>query len=307
MGLSGSYGSIAEIDAEEVIASAIDQGVSLFDTADFYGGGRNEELVGRCLRHIGKRALISTKTGVTVGPDRQPVLKGRPDQIVSACEASLKRLGVEAIDLYLLARVDPDVPVEESVGAMAGLVSQGKVRAIGLSEASAETIRRANGVHSLSALETEYSLAERGVEARIQPTLNELGMTLIAYSPFGRGLLAGSLDPDTTFEQGDFRNSNPRFSKENIAANLKRASALRQASESLGLTNAQVALAWLLSKGSNIIPIFGTRSVDRLRENLKAVALDLPEDTISYLDGAFGAGGMKGERYPPSQMKLIEA
>lgn len=307
MGLTGSYGSISAADAERVIAAAIDHGISLLDTADFYGGGQNEQLLGCCLRRTGKRAVIATKTGLKMGPDRQPLLTGRPDQIVSACEASLMRLGVEAIDLYLLARIDPAVPVEDSVGAMANLVSQGKVRAVGLSEASVETIRRANSVFPLSALETEYSLAERGVEARVQPALGELGMTLVAYSPFGRGLLTGSLNPDAAFEQGDFRNFNPRFSKENIAANLEKVSALTRISRSLGVTNTQVALAWLLSKGGNVIPIFGTRSVDRVKENVRAASMKLPQDIVSYLDETFSIGWTKGERYPPSQMKLTES
>jgi len=306
MGLSGAYGTVTSEDAERLIETAIEEGIDFLDTADFYGRGTNEELVGKCLRRTRKAVAVATKTGVGMGPNRQPILKGRPDQIVAACDASLVRLGVETIDLYLLARADPEVPIEDSVGAMADLVTAGKVVEIGLSEVSASTIRRANAVHPIAALETEYSLAERGVETDILPTLREFDMTLIAYSPFGRGLLAGELDAKTTFDETDFRRFNPRFAKEHLGSNLSTVSQLTKISEKAGASNAQVALAWLLSRGDDIVPIFGTRSIDRLRANKASVSLGLSNEILQELDDCFPPGWARGSRYPESMMALVE-
>lgn len=306
MGLSGSYGAIEPEDARGVIRTALEAGIDFLDTADFYGRGGNEELIGDVLAASSNPAVVATKTGVGIGPDRKPVLKGHPDQLKAACEGSLSRLRLEAIDLFTLARVDPSVPIEDSVDAMADLVAAGKVRAIGLSEASAATIRRAHAVHPLAAVETEYSLMERGVEAEILPVLRELGISLIAYSPFGRGLLAGGLSADMAFEAGDFRQHNPRFSDANRAANLERIALMDDIATKHDSTRAQVALAWLLAKGDDILPIFGTRSPERISSNLEALSIQLSKEDIATLDGQFPIGWASGDRYPPAMMALID-
>jgi len=306
MGLSGSYGAIEPEDARGVIRHALDAGIDFLDTADFYGRGGNEELIGDVLKDIDRPAVVATKTGVGMGPDRKPVLKGHPDQLKAACEGSLSRLKVETVDLFILARVDPSVPIEDSVGAMADLVAAGTVRAIGLSAASASTLRRAHAVHPLAAVETEYSLMERGVEQDVLPVLRDLGISLIAYSPFGRGLLAGALSTDMPFETGDFRQHNPRFSEANRAANLERIALMDNIARAHGATRAQVALAWLLAKGDDILPIFGTRSPERITSNLEALSLQLSEDDIETLDGQFPVGWAIGDRYPPAMMALID-
>lgn len=305
MSLTGAYGPASEEDAAAVINAALSHGIQFFDTADFYGNGRNEEIVGKCLQ--GRRDVqIATKTGVAMGPDRKPILRGRPEQLKAACELSLKRLGVETIDLFILARVDTAVPIEDSVGAMGDPVAAGKVRKIGLSEISSQTLARAMAVHPIAAVESEYSLAEREVEESILPATRDAGIAFLAYSPLGRGLLSGAISSTTTFEAGDFRKANPRFASENLAANSERAVLLGTIATEIGVTSPQLALAWLLTRGSNVIPIFGTRSPERLIANLQAASLQLPRSIVERLSQAFPLGWARGARYPEPQMALID-
>lgn len=304
MGMSEFYGASDEATSIATLRRAADLGVTVFDTADMYGCGANEDLVGRALK--GRPVAIATKFGNMRGPNGEFLgVNGRPDYVRKACEASLRRLGRDVIDLYYQHRVDPAVPIEETVGAMADLVREGKVRHLGLSEAAAPTIRRAAAIHPIAALQTEYSLWTRDVEADILPTCRALGIRFVAYSPLGRGFLTGQFRRATDIPADDWRRNHPRFSAENFDANLRLTDRLTDLARTKGATPAQVALAWVLAQGDDIIPIPGTRHIPRLEENLRALDITLTEEERRRLDAAFLPGTTAGDRYHPQGMQSI--
>jgi aryl-alcohol dehydrogenase-like predicted oxidoreductase len=305
MGLSGSYGAADEATSLRTLHFALEAGVSLLDTADFYGAGANEELVGRAIAGRRDEVVVATKTGVRRGPSGMGV-DGTPDHLRSACEASLRRLGVERIDMYTLARIDPGVPVEESIGAMAELVSAGKVAHLGLSEASAKTLRRACATHPIAALQSEYSLWERGVEADVLPTCRELGVGFIAYSPLGRGFLTGTVTNPAQLAEADQRRNHPRFQEGNIDRNAQLIAPVIDLAHTLGAEPAQVALAWLLARGTEVVPIPGSRSTRHLASNLAAMDLTLTQEQLAHLDAALPPGATAGARYPQPVMATLD-
>ncbi|GIG20853.1 oxidoreductase [Cellulomonas chitinilytica] len=305
MGMSAFYGASSDEgtpDEQESIATlhrALDLGVTFFDTAEMYGPHTNERLVGKGLRGRRDEVVLATKFGIVRDPD-DPAgrrLDGTPDNVRSSVDGSLQRLGVDTIDLYYQHRVDPKVPVEETVGALAELVTAGKIRGYGMSEASAETIRRAHAVHPVTALQTEYSLFTRDVEATILPTLRELGIGLVPYSPLGRGVLTGAITSTDALAADDFRRSNPRFQGEAFEANLRLVDRVRSLAAELGVSPAQLALAWVLAQGDDVVPIPGTRRVGRLEENVGAAAVTLTADDLAALTDAVPAGAAAGARY----------
>jgi aryl-alcohol dehydrogenase-like predicted oxidoreductase len=305
MGMTPIYG---EPDPDECIATmhrAIELGVTMIDTADMYGGGRNEELVGRALAGRRDRVVLATKFGNVRTADGKPDVNGRPEYVPQACAASLRRLGVEVIDLYYLHRVDPGVPIEDTVGAMARLVEQGKVRHIGLSEAAAPTLRRAHAVHPIAALQTEYSLWSRDVEPEILPACRELGIGFVPYSPLGRGFLSGTITSTAALAESDRRRDHPRFHQENLERNLELLGTLRELAAARGCTPAQIALAWLLGQGENIVPIPGTKRRRYLEENVASSDIRLSEADLARLDRAFPPGITAGDRYPAGQMRRV--
>ncbi|MBO9553628.1 aldo/keto reductase [Cellulomonas sp.] len=305
MGMSAFYGaSSAEgtADEQESIATlrrALDLGVTFFDTAEMYGPHTNERLVGKALRGRRDEVVLATKFGILPDPDNPAGRRvdGSPANVRSSVDGSLQRLGVDHIDLYYQHRMDPKVPVEETVGALAELVADGKIGGYGLSEASADTIRRAHAVHPVTALQTEYSLFTRDVEATILPTLRELGIGLVPYSPLGRGVLTGAITSTDALAEDDFRRSNPRFQGEAFEANLRLVDAVRALAADRGITPAQLALAWVLAQGDDIVPIPGTRRVSRLEENVGATAVTLTADDLAALAEAVPAGAAAGARY----------
>jgi aryl-alcohol dehydrogenase-like predicted oxidoreductase len=305
MGMTPIYGQPDEGECIATVQRAIELGVTMIDTADMYGGGKNEALVGRALRGRRDRVVLATKFGNIRAPDGKPDVNGRPDYVPQACDASLQRLGVEAIDLYYLHRVDPKVPIEDTVGAMTRLVEQGKVRHIGLSEAAAPTLRRAHAVHPIAALQTEYSLWTRDVEDAILPACRELGIGFVAYSPLGRGFLSGTITGADALADDDRRRDHPRFAQENIERNLVLLEALRAVAAARHATPAQVALAWLLARGEDVVPIPGTKRRTWLEENVRAPDLRLDESDLAQLDEAFPPGITAGERYPAGQMNRV--
>ncbi|MGV9539545.1 aldo/keto reductase [Streptosporangium sandarakinum] len=304
MGMSEFYGAADEAESAAVIHRALDLGVNFLDTADMYGRGHNEELVGRAIAGRRDEVVLATKFGIVRSddPDARGV-DGSPAYVKKAAEASLKRLGVDHIDLYYLHRRDPDVPIEETVGAMAELVAEGKVGRLGLSEVSAETLRRAHATHPVAALQSEYSLFTRDIEAEILPAARELGVALVAYSPISRGLLGGTLPPAGELPDDDFRKRHPRFTGENGARNEELVAEVRKIAEEAGCTAAQLALAWLLSRGEDVIPIPGTKRLRYLEENAAAADVTLAPDQLAALEAAV-PGGARGERYV--NMSLIE-
>jgi len=306
MGMSGSYGKADEAESIATIHRAIDLGCTFIDTADIYGEGHNEELVGRALKGRRDEVVLATKFGNVVGPGGKRFVSGKPDYVRSACDASLKRLGVEVIDLYYQHRVDPATPMEDTVGAMAELVKAGKVRHLGLSEAGPQNIRRAHKVHPIAALQSEYSLWTREHEAEVLPTVRELGIGFIAYSPLGRGFLTGTVDTKTTFMEGDTRQRHPRFTSDNRAANASIASKLAEVARRKNCTPAQVAIAWVLAQGKDIVPIPGTKQRRYLEENLGALKVRLSEADLEEIASAFPPGGAAGERYPEAMMQAID-
>ena len=300
MGMSEFYGTSDESEAIATIHRALDLGVTLLDTADMYGPFTNEKLVGRAIADRRDGVVLATKFGNVRDPDN-PMLRridGSPDYVRQACDASLQRLGVDHIDLYYQHRVDSTVPIEDTVGAMAGLVEAGKVRFLGLSEASAATIRRAQAVHPITALQTEYSLWTRHIESEILPTLRELGIGLVPYSPLGRGFLTGTITSPDDLEAGDFRRFNPRFTGDALAANLALVDAVRQLATAKGVTAGQLALAWVLAQGDDIVPIPGTKRVRYLEENVAAASVTLTADDLAALAAAVPIEAVQGERYP---------
>ena len=304
MGMSDFYGPSDEAKSIETLHHALDTGVRFWDTADMYGIGHNEELVGRGLKGRREEVVLATKFGVVRGPDGAFLgVNGRPDYVRQACDASLKRLGTDYIDLYYQHRVDPQVPIEETVGAMAELVSQGKVRHIGLSEAAAGTLRRASKVHEITALQTEYSLWSRDLEDEILPACRELGIGLVAYSPLGRGFLSGKIRSVDDLDPSDWRRQNPRFQGENLEKNLQLADRIREIAERKGCTPAQLALAWVLAQGRDVVPIPGTRSPQRLDENAASTGVELSADDLSEIRESLPPAA--GLRYPEASMAAV--
>ncbi|MCG8553318.1 MAG: aldo/keto reductase [Desulfobacterales bacterium] len=303
MAMSEFYGPSNDEMSKTVIRSALEQGVTMLDTSDQYGFGHNEELIGNVLKTWSGEVFVATKFGIVRKPGEYArTICGRPDYVIEACEASLKRLGRETIDLYYVHRVDETVPIEDTVGAMADLVKAGKIRYIGLSEPGETTLRRAHCVHPVAAVQSEYSLWTRDVEARILPTMRELGVALVPYSPLGRGGLTGRLTSGTISGPGDFRSLLPRFSETNIQVNLVHTRHLLDLAASKGVTPAQAAIAWLLAKGDDVVPIPGTRHLTYLDENLKALDICLSAQEMLMLDQAFSPGVIQGERYTPEGM-----
>ncbi len=305
MNMTPVYGTPDPAAAMATIAHAAERGAVFLDTADMYGNGTNEELVGKAIKPIRDKVVLASKFGNLRLPDGTPAICGRPDYVLEACDKSLKRLGVDVIDLYYQHRVDPDVPVEETVGAMAQLVDAGKVRFLGLSEAGANTIRRAYGVHPITALQSEYSLFTRDVEAEILPTCRELGIGFVAYSPLGRGYLTGKINSVDDLAEKDRRREHPRYAPENFDNNLKLVAPVKALAEQYHATPAQVALAWLLSRGDDIVPIPGTSHSARFDENLGALDLAIPKDALDGLGEAVPTNAVAGTRYPLSQMGRV--
>ena len=309
MGMSFSYGPAG--DKQEMIAllrKAVESGVTFFDTAEVYGPFTNELLVGEALAPFRGRVVIATKFGFELDPQGGPKwigLNSRPDHIRQVAEASLKRLRVEAIDLFYQHRVDPEVPIEEVAGAVQDLIREGKVKHFGMSEASAQTIRRAHSVQPVAAVQSEYSLWWREPEAEVLPTLEELGIGFVPYSPLGRGFLTGKINETTTFDQNDFRNTVPRFSAENRKANHAMIGLLEEVAKRKDATPAQIALAWLLSRKPWIVPIPGTRKPERLDENLGALSVELTPDDLLDIENSTSKITISGARYPESAAKLV--
>ena len=306
MGMSDFYGPSDDAKSIETLHHAIDIGVRFWDTADMYGTGRNEELVGRGLQGRRDEVVLATKFGVVRGADGAVLgINGRPDYVRQACDASLERLGTDHIDLYYQHRVDPQVPIEETVGAMAELVRQGKVRHLGLSEAAADTLRRASKVHAITALQTEYSLWSRDLEDEILPACRELGIGLVAYSPLGRGFLSGKIRSLDDLDPSDWRRHNPRFQGENLEKNLALADRIREIAGRKGCTPAQFALAWILAQGRDVVPIPGTRSPERLEENAAACTVALSADDLAEIREALPRTMVAGLRYPEAAMATL--
>ena len=306
MGLTPIYGTPDPALAVKTIHRAIDLGAGFLDTSDAYGvNGANEELVGRAIKGMRDRVILATKFGNVRLADGTPGANGRPDFVIQSCDNSLKRLGVEIIDLYYQHRVDPLVPIEDTIGAMTRLIEQGKVRLLAMSEASAETVRRAHKVHPITALQTEYSLFTREVEAEILPTCRELGIGFVAYAPFQRGTLTGTIAGPQDLATGDRRHDHPRFKPENLANNVRLVEPIKAVAKAHGVSPPQVALAWLLSRGADIVPIPGTSKPHRLEENLATLDRPIPKAALDALSDFIDVGKVAGTRYPQGQMKTI--
>jgi aryl-alcohol dehydrogenase-like predicted oxidoreductase len=298
MGMSEFYGDADQDEAIRTIHRALERGVNFLDTADMYGPFENEKLVGRAVADRRDEVVIATKFGNVRDENGGRLgIRGDADYVRSACDASLQRLGIDHIDLYYQHRVDKTVEIEETVGAMKDLVEAGKVRHIGLSEASPETIRRANAVHPVTALQTEYSLWTRDPEDGVLPAVRELGIGFVAYSPLGRGFLSGRFKSPDDFDEGDFRKHHPRFQGDNFQKNLELVERVKEIAEEKGVTAGQLALAWVLAQGEDIVPIPGTTKVANLEENIAAAEIELSDDDLSRLDEAAPKGGAAGERY----------
>lgn len=306
MGMSDFYGDAEEATSLAVLNHAIDIGVNFLDTADMYGVGRNELLLAQVLKTRRHEVVLATKFGNVRAPNGDYLgFDGRPEYVASACEASLKRLNVEQIDLYYQHRVDPNVPIEETVGAMARLVEAGKVRYLGLSEASGQTIRRAAKVHPIAALQSEYSLWTRDVEDDALLACRELGIGFVAYSPLGRGFLTGEIKKPDQLASNDWRRQNPRFQGENFDRNQQLVRAVKEIAQERGCTPAQLALAWLLHQGDDIVPIPGTRRIARLDENAAAARIQLTQNDLARIDAVLDANIVAGARYPAASMASL--
>ena len=306
MSLSGVYGAADDAASVALIQHALDRGITHLDSSDMYGWGQNEEVIGRAIR--GRRAgvMIATKFGQVRNPaGGGNTVNGRPDYVQQACEASLKRLGVDMIDLYYQHRVDPAVPIEDTVGGMKRLVDQGKVRSLGLSEAAPATIRRAHAVHPLGAVQTEYSLLYRTDAEETLRTCRELGISFVAYSPLGRGFLTGQIQKPEDIPEGDRRRDHPRFQDGNFGTNIELIHRLEAIAVEKGCTPAQLVLAWLLAQGADVLPIPGTKRKDRLEENLGALRVRLDARDLERISAAVPAGAAAGTRYPAAQMKAV--
>jgi aryl-alcohol dehydrogenase-like predicted oxidoreductase len=295
MGMSEFYGSYNDDESLKVIDYAIEHGINFLDTADMYGSGKNEILIGKALTQKRDKVVIATKFGVVRGENGSfQGVNGKPEYVKLACEKSLQRLGVDCIDLYYQHRVDSNTKIEDTVGAMAELVAEGKVKYLGLSEASEEMIRRAHKVHPITAVQTEYSLWSNDLEAVI-PVCRELGIALVPYSPLGRGFLSGKYKSVEDFEEGDFRRFNPRFSAENFSKNLEIVKKVKEIAKSKSVTTSQIALAWVISKGKDVFPIPGTKKIQYLQENIDAISIQLKEDEMQELDKLYDL--VNGDRY----------
>ncbi len=303
MGMSWTYGKPDESKVMDTLYLALELGVTFWDTADVYGQGENERLLARVLKSERSRVQLASKGGIAGRDSDGLIINGRPDYLQQACKASLKRLEVEYLDLYYLHRVDPRVPIEESVGALGELVNQGYLRYIGLSEAGAQTIRRAHREFPLSAVQSEYSLFSRDVELEVLPTLRELKIGLVPYSPLGRGLLTGGITAQTKLDENDFRQLMPRFSSENLHTNLGLVERIKKVAQDHGCSPAQLALGWVLAQGDDVIPIPGTKRSTYLRDNVQAIALELSAQGKEALERV--SGQVAGARYPELLMKAV--
>ena len=307
MGMSDFYGIRDQDEAIATIHRALDLGVTFLDTADMYGPYTNEELVGKAIHDRRDAVVLATKFGIVRGEDPNTRgVNGRPEYVRSSCEGSLKRLGVETIDLYYQHRVDPNVPIEDTIGTMAELVKEGKVRFLGLSEAAPETIRRAQAVHPISALQTEYSLWSREPEEKILATCRSAGVGFVAYSPLGRGFLTGAIRKVDDLVEGDQRREFPRFQEENLQGNLDLVKGIQEIAGEKNATAPQVALAWVLARGRDIVPIPGTKRRTYLEENLRAAELSLSAADLDRIEGLFPKGAVRGPRYPDRIMTLVD-
>jgi aryl-alcohol dehydrogenase-like predicted oxidoreductase len=305
MSLSGTYGPSGDEAGIALVGAALDRGVTLIDTSDMYGWGHNETLVGRAIAGRRDKVVLATKFGNLGGRDGGKIAEGRPEYVTQACEASLKRLGIEVIDLYYQHRIDPTVPVEDTVGAMARLVEQGKVRALGLSEARPETIRRAHRIHPIAAVQNEYSLLYRVEAEETLRTLRELGIAFVAYAPLGRGLLTARFEEPAAMAEGDSRRRHPRYAGEALAHNRSLVAKVETIARHKGCSPAQLVLAWLLAQGPDIIPIPGTKRLERLDENLGALDVSLTPDEIAAISAAVPPGAAKGARYPEGLLSSL--
>lgn len=306
MGMSEYYGTQNDEESIATLHYALELGVNFFDTADQYGVGKNEELVGQALKNVRQQINIATKFAFERDESGKVIkINGSPEYVKKACEASLRRLNTDYIDIYYLHRVDPSVPIEETVGAMKELVEEGKVRHIGLSEVSSQTIKRAQKVHPIAALQTEYSIWTRDIEEEILPLCRKLNIAVVPYSPLGRGFLSGKIKSVDKFVENDFRRNAPRFQGGNFNLNLSLIRQLEDIANQLNISPAQLALTWLMSNGLDIIPIPGTKRRSYLKENIAAIDFELPKDVKDFIDKAIPVGSAAGDRYPVHSMKLL--
>jgi aryl-alcohol dehydrogenase-like predicted oxidoreductase len=305
MSMSGVYGPGDDAESIAVIHRALDLGIDHLDSSDMYGWGHNEELLGRALEGRREGVVVATKFGQVRNPQGANLVNGRPEYVAQACDASLARLGIDVIDLYYQHRVDPAVPIEETVGAMARLIERGKVRAIALSEAAPGTIRRAHAVHPIAAVQSEYSLLYRAQAEEARATCRELGISFVAYSPLGRGLLTGRVQSLSDLPAGDRRRDHPRYHERNFAHNRELVQRVEKIAREKGCTPAQLALAWLLAQGEDVVALPGTKRRDRLEENVGAARVTLSADDVARISEAVPPGAAAGSRYPEAQMKAV--